>query len=148
MKLQTKNFGTIEFDENKAIIFEEGIPGFNELKRYIIIEDEEEDSPFAYLQSIEDGGVSFIIISPFVLKQDYTIEIKDQYVAALGGGSSQDFSVFVIATMIDKFELATVNLVAPLIIQSETRRGMQVILEKTSYTTRHNIVELLEQGGR
>lgn len=148
MKLRTKNFGTIEFDKNKAIIFEEGIPGFNELKQYIIIEDEEEDSPFAYLQSIEDGGVSFIIISPFVLKQDYTIEIKDQYVAALGGGSSQDFSVFVIATMIDKFELATVNLVAPLIIQSETRRGMQVILEKTSYTTRHNIVELLEQGGR
>ena len=147
MILQTKNFGTIEFDSDKAIIFEEGIPGFKEFKKYIIIEDEEEGSPFVYLQSIEDGAVSFIIINPFVLKPDYTVDIKDQYINALGGGNREQFSLFVIATVVDKFELATVNLLAPIIIQNDTRKGMQVILEKTDYTTKHNIVELLEKRG-
>lgn len=147
MTLQTKNFGTIEFEDSKTIIFEEGIPGFNELKKYIIIEDEEEDSPFVYLQSIEDGTVSFIMVNPFILKPDYTVDIKDQYISTLGGGNIEQFSIFVIATVVDKFELATVNLLAPIIIQNDTRKGMQVILEKTDYTTRHRIVELLERGG-
>lgn len=147
MKLQTKNFGTIEFDSNKAIIFEEGIPGFKELQKYIIIEDEEEDSPFVYLQSIEDGAVSFIIINPFILKPDYTVDIKDQYISTLGGGKKEQFSLFVIATVVEKFELATVNLLAPIIIQNDTRKGMQVILEKTEYTTKHRIIELLEKRG-
>lgn len=144
MKIETKNFGEIEFAEDGVINFSEGIPGFRELKRYIMINDEE--SPFAYLQSIEDGNVSFIIINPYELKKDYTIEIKDQYVAALGGGSAEQFSVFVITTLVSNLEAATVNLLAPIIIQNETRQGMQVILENTKYTTRHKIVDLLAEG--
>ena len=138
MKIETKNFGEIEFAEDGVINFSEGIPGFRELKRYIMINDEE--SPFAYLQSI-------IIINPYELKKDYTIEIKDQYVAALGGGSAEQFSVFVITTLVSNLEAATVNLLAPIIIQNETRQGMQVILENTKYTTRHKIVDLLAEGG-
>nr|WP_302599107.1 flagellar assembly protein FliW [uncultured Cellulosilyticum sp.] len=145
MKIETKNFGEIEFAEDGVINFSEGIPGFRELKRYIMINDEE--SPFAYLQSIEDGNVSFIIINPYELKKDYTIEIKDQYVAALGSGSAEQFSVFVITTLVSNLEAATVNLLAPIIIQNETRQGMQVILENTKYTTRHKIVDLLAEGG-
>ncbi len=145
MKIKTRHFGEIEFDEKRIINFNEGIPGFRELKKYILIEDPE--SPFVYLQSVEDGMVSFIIINPYLLKRDYTIEIKDTYINLLGGGVAADFSIFVIATIVDKFELATVNLLAPIIIQNETRKGMQIILEKTEYTTRHKITELLEQGG-
>lgn len=147
MKLQTKHLGIIEFDELKKIIFEKGIPGFRELHEYIIVEDEDEGSIFAYLQSVEDGEVSFILANPYGLKSDYVANIKDDYIQQLGGGKEEDFTIFVIATVMEKFETATVNLLAPIVIQNETRKGMQVILENTSYTTRHKIVELLEQRG-
>ena len=145
MKIKTRHFGEIEFDEKRIINFNEGIPGFRELKKYILIEDPE--SPFVYLQSVEDGMVSFIIINPYLLKRDYTIEIKDTYISALGGCSAEAFCVFVIATVMDDFEEATVNLLAPIVIQNETRQGMQIILENTTYTTKHKIKELLCKGG-
>ena len=148
MKLQTKNFGIIEFDEAKKITFEKGIPGFRELHDYIIIEDEEEESVFAYLQSVEDGAVSFIVTNPHYFDEKYTADIKDEYVKQLGGGiSGEDFSLFAIVTVTNTFETATLNLVAPLVIHNETRKGMQVILENTHYTTRHKLIDLVEQRG-
>ena len=145
MKINTRHFGEIEFDEKRIINFNEGIPGFRELKKYIIIEDPE--SPFVYLQSVEDGMISFIMINPYLLKKDYTIEIKDTYINALGGGNAKEFCVFVIATVMDEFEEATINLLAPIVIQNEMRQGIQVILENTTYTTKHKIKDLLCEGG-
>lgn len=144
MKIVSRNFGAIEFNENKIIDFPEGIPGFKELKKYIIIEDPE--STFCYLQSIENEGICFIIIDPFLLCKDYTIDIKDQYIEALGGGNEEKVGVYVIATIVGPLEEATVNLVAPIIIQNETKKGMQVILENTKYETKHKIMELLQKG--
>ncbi|WP_054739629.1 flagellar assembly protein FliW [Cellulosilyticum ruminicola] len=145
MNIVTRNFGEVEFTEDRIINFKEGIPGFREYTKYIIIEEEE--NSFAHLQSIEDGNLSFIVINPYILKKDYSIDIKDQYVEMLGGGGPENFSVYVVTAIIDKVEDATVNLIAPIIIQNETREGMQVILENTKYTTKHKIVDLLKEGG-
>lgn len=145
MRIHTRNFGEIEFDETNQITFNEGIPGFRELKKYIIIE--ENDNPFVYLQSTEDGDIRFVMINPYEIKKDYVADIRDQYIEMLGGGDSSKFIIFVIATVPEDFEAATVNLMAPIIIQNETRLGMQVILEGTTYNTRHKIIDLLKEGG-
>lgn len=144
MKLKTRNFGEIEFDETRKIIFEKGIPGFRELQEYIIIEDENEESVFAYLQSIQDGNISFIITNPYYFDKNYAPNIKEEYLQQLGE-VNKEYSVFSIVTVIDKFETATLNLVAPLVIHNETKRGMQVILEGTTYKTRHKLVDLLDR---
>ena len=144
MKIISRNFGEIDFEEDKIIDFAEGIPGFKDLKKYIIIEDPE--STFCYLQSVEDKNICFIIINPFLLCKDYIINIKDQEIEALGGGNEKNIGVYVIATVIGALEEATVNLVAPIIIQNEKKKGMQVILENTQYGTKHKIMELLEKG--
>ena len=141
MKMNTKYFGEIEFEDNKIILFKEGIPGFRELTKYIIIEDPEET--FVYLQSVENGDISFMTMNPYMLKSDYIIDIKQSYIDSLGGGDTESFLVTVIANIKDDFKEATVNLVAPIIIQSETQLGMQIILEETKYTTKHKIKELL-----
>lgn len=145
MRVNTRNFGEIEFDEAKQINFSEGIPGFRELTKYIIIE--EDDSPFMYLQSTEDGDIRFVMMNPYEIKKDYEIDIKEQYIEMLGGGDASKFVVYVIATVPEDFKGATINLIAPIIIQKETRLGMQVILEGTNYNTRHKIMDLLQEGG-
>lgn len=144
MKIISRNFGEIDFEEDKIIDFAEGIPGFKDLKKYIIIEDPE--STFCYLQSVEEENICFIIINPFLLCKDYIIDIKDQEIEALGGGNEEKIGVYVIATVVGALEEATVNLVAPIIIQNEKKKGMQVILENTPYGTKHKIIDLLEKG--
>lgn len=145
MKMTTRNFGEIEFAEENIIHFEEGIPGFRSLKEYVLIGDNE--SAFEYMQSVTDGNISFVLINPYVLVKDYTINIKDTYVEALGGGTSEKFSVYVTVTIVGDIENATVNLVAPILIQNETKKGMQIILENSKYTTKHGIMELIKEGG-
>ncbi len=143
MLISSKNFGEVEIDPSKKIVFKEGIPGFEMLKEYILIEDTEESSPFAYLQSIEDSNICFVIADPYVFMPNYAPDIKDQFIEMLGGGTAEDFSVFSIVTIPTGFNDATLNLVGPLVIHNETRLGRQVILENTSYTTKHLITELL-----
>lgn len=147
MKLITKNFGEITFDETKKITFPEGIPGFKNLTEYILIEDEDKQSPFAYLQSIQDGDISFVVTSPYNFKEDYIIQIKDNIAEELGGRNTNDFMVFSIVTVPNSFEEATINLVAPIIIQQNTRLGVQIILEDRQYSTRHKLIDLLQERG-
>ena len=144
MKLKTRNFGEIEFDETRKIIFEKGIPGFRQLKEYIIIEDKNEDSVFSYLQSIQDGNISFIITNPYYFDKNYALDIKEEYLKQLGE-IDKGYSIFSIVTVVDQFETATLNLVAPLVIHNESKKGMQIILEGTAYTTRHKLIDLLER---
>jgi len=45
MLLKTKHFGEINIDESKIIEFKDGIPGFENLKRYVVLYDGDKNSP-------------------------------------------------------------------------------------------------------
>ena len=60
MKIFTSRFGDIEIEEDRVISFPEGILGFEDLKKYAVI-DMEEDNPLMWLQSIEEPALAFII---------------------------------------------------------------------------------------
>ncbi|WP_069998877.1 flagellar assembly protein FliW [Cellulosilyticum sp. I15G10I2] len=141
MLLKTAQFGEIEINENKKIIFKEGIPGFETLKEYILLEDEDIESPFKYLQSAQQEDVCFVILNPYMFNINYTPTIKEEYFEKLGGGKDEDFFIFVITTVGKTLEETTVNLMAPLLIHQETRLGLQVIVEEDAYTTKHPILD-------
>lgn len=146
MKLDTRSFGHIEFEEEKKIIFEEGIPGFEHLKAFIMIEDEEEDSPFSYLQSTEDGNVSFIITNPYLFKANYAPRIPESCLSKLGGAETEAYAIFAIVTATEEMTNSSLNLSAPLLIHEDTRRGMQIILDDKRYKVKHKIIDLLSEG--
>ena len=52
MQLETAHFGVIEFNEDDIIIFPEGIPGFEETKKYILMGNETNEAVFFWLQSV------------------------------------------------------------------------------------------------
>lgn len=143
MKIQTRHFGEITIDESKKIVFKDGIPGFEELKDFIFIE--EEDNAFSYLQSMQNGQVAFAIISPYPLKEDYHPHIGEVYFEKLGGGESDEFSLYVIATVGTDMAQTTVNLQAPLLIHTHRRIGVQAIVNDTEYTTRHKVIDLVRE---
>ena len=142
MELNTFHFGKITYDVKKEILFKEGVPGFEELKRYIMIEDEDIESPFCYLQSVEDGEVSFIMMNPYDVKADYAPSIPEICFKKLGD-ETDEYVILSIVAIPQDIQSATINLQAPLLINLNTRRGMQVILEDATYQTRHRLMTML-----
>ena len=120
--------------EDKIITIEEGIPGFEELTKFIIEESEHEK--FYYLQSIEDESIGFVIVDPYKYREDYAPKINESYFAKLGGGSDDVFVVYAILTLGRTLIDTTINLKAPILIHTETKQGAQVILENQDYATK------------
>ena len=147
MTFQTRQFGNIEFNLEKGIVFPEGIPGFEMLKKFIIIEDQDTNSPFRYLQSIEDGDITFVLTNPHELFPSYAPKIPEIYFEKIGGGDTEDFMLLAIVAIPQEVKEATVNLQAPILFQVNTRQAIQVILEDKTYQTRHKLLDLMGNAG-
>lgn len=139
-KVKTTRFGEIEVDDNDVIELPAGLIGFPELKKYILL-DHDKESPFKWLQSLNDGAIAFVLINPLLFKPDYTVEVTEAEVSDLSIESEDDAVISVIITMPSNPQNMTANLKAPLIFNLKNRLGKQIILNSTEYTTRHNIME-------
>lgn len=136
MKLQTHRFGEIDINEEGIITFPDGLPGFEELTKFIFIQESAEQS-FAYMQSVEDGDVSFIIVNPFLFFEDYEFDLSDEEQAELQIENADDLNIWSIMNVTDSLENATLNLLAPIIVNFNARLGKQIIIQNTSYQTKH-----------
>jgi flagellar assembly factor FliW len=70
MQVNTTRFGIIEVAEKELINFPWGVPGFEELKSYVLLEYK--NGPFQWLQSVEEPAVAFVVCSPDFLGLVYT----------------------------------------------------------------------------
>ena len=77
MKIETKFLGMVEIEYKDIIHFEAGLPGFEDIKEYVIL-PVEEDSPFALLQSIKEKEIGFVLAFPFAFKSDYAFDISNE----------------------------------------------------------------------
>lgn len=143
MILQTKYFGELNIDEKEIISFRNGLPGFDGIKRYILINNEEEGSPFKWLQAIDDERPAFVIIDPFAVKKDYEVNLNDEILKELEIKEDRDVAVFSIVVVPDDVNKMTMNLQAPLIINMIKKLGRQLILDTDRYGVRHYILEEL-----
>lgn len=136
MNLHTKRFGPIEINEEMIVRFHNGIPGFEDLKLFVLIQESVEH-PYAYMQSVEDGDVSFIIVNPFAFVVDYEFDLDDAVLSELGIQASEDLQIWTLMSIANSLETATVNLLAPIVINIKLKIGKQVILHDTDYMTKH-----------
>lgn len=143
LKVQTTRFGEIEIKEEDVVYLPAGIIGFPELTRYILL-DHDKESPFKWLQSVEDGSIAFVLINPLLFKPDYTVEVTEAEVSDLQLSAEEDAVISVIITMPSNPQNMTANLKAPLVFNLKNRKGKQLILNNPIYTTRHNIMDELK----
>lgn len=145
MLLNTKHFGEIEIDENKIVSFNEGIPGFEGLKRFVVLYSGDDKSPFRWLQCVDDGQLAFAVINPFMILIDYDIEIPEESAKNLSIERIDDAMVLSIVVVPEDPNKMTMNLKAPIIINIKNNIGMQVVLDTDVYSVRHYIVEELRR---
>lgn len=139
MKILTRQFGEIEIDETKIINMPGGIPGFQDKKRYSMLQ-KEEAAPFLFFQSVDDPNLSFVILDPLSIMPDYVIEEKDMNKSVSWDFDNDEITNFVIVTIPNGVpENATANFLAPLVINTKRKEGLQLILQNSSYSCQHSI---------
>jgi flagellar assembly factor FliW len=146
--IKTRNFGEIELDNDKVIFFENGILGFEEYKKYTLLYDNEgEERPdISWLQSIEEPTIAIPVISPFLVRQDYNPEVDDELLKPLEDVTDENVVVLVSITVPSDIERISANLKAPFIINSNSKRGVQIIVENTDYNVKYYFYEQLKDN--
>jgi flagellar assembly factor FliW len=128
-KILTPHFGEILIEEEYIFNFPDGILGFENLKDYVLI-SEEESVPFKWLVSIDEPQIGFPLLSPWLIDINYSpgkVYEKDNLV------------LFNIVTLEDENKQMTINMKAPIILNSETQSGEQIILSTEKYSTNYVI---------
>lgn len=147
MLLNTRHFGEIEILEDRHITFANGLPGFDDVHRFVLLESNDAESPFKWLQSIDQPQLAFAIVNPFMLKPDYDFEISDEVQKELSIEKEEDLSIFVIIIVPEDITKISMNLKAPLVINVKNRKGMQIILDTDKYNVRHYILDEISKQG-
>lgn len=127
MKVLTRDFGEVEVNEEDVISFEEKIFGFEDYTDYIIIYDDEFNGEIAWLQSIEEPSLCFIISNPSLTVVGYEPHFGKDVEKTIGKGI---YEYWVIMVVKNNLKESTVNLKSPIVINLENRKAMQTILEE------------------
>lgn len=145
MEVKTKTLGTVDVEKDKIITFPNGILGFEEYHDYAIIEAEYK--PFFWMQSLDEQNLAFLIIDPFIIAENYQLDVDDKTLGEIDVESAADVIVFAIVTIPADGGPVTANLQGPVVINKKNNQAMQVILSDQRWTTKFNIVRALKAKG-
>lgn len=141
MRIETTRFGEIEVPETDFILLPEGILGFPDSTRYVLLEHDSEGTPFKWLQSLDDANLAFIVMDPRLLVERYEIEEDTDVAAKLGSGNTAENTALMAIVNVppDRPIEMTANVRAPIVVDAEKRTGWQIVLSNDSYPVRHRI---------
>lgn len=147
MLIQTKYFGDIEMGEEKIITFEQGLFGFEEYKKYTILYDVEagEEHTFSWLQSVECKDLALPVVNPLTILEDYNPIINDELLGEIGDITDENLVVLLTMTVPKDLTKMTSNLKAPIIINADTRKGAQIVVENQDYEIRYNVYDAIQR---
>lgn len=137
MELNSKHHGVINYSEEDIIFFKNGLPGFEDLRKFIIFPLKDNDS-FSIIHSVEkDLGI--ILISPFMVKENYEFKLKENIVEELKIKEPNEVMVYTTVTLNSNIEKITANLKAPIVINRFSKLGKQIIIDNESYKIKEPI---------
>ncbi len=128
----------VSWTEDQIISFPNGLPGFEEYKRFII-SSLPEHQPFHWMECV-DHKARFAIINPLLFKADYQPKLKKEDLTSLNIQDPKELLLYVIVTMRDPLPSSTANLLGPLFINIRERIGKQILLDDAQYTHRERII--------
>ena len=138
MLINTKFLESIEIEEKDIISFEHGLPGFNTLHDFVLL-PVEGNAALNYLQSIEQTDICFILMNPFLIIEDYEINISEEVVANLKIEKPEDTCLYSTLTITENIKDITANLAAPIIINTVNNKAAQEILNDSKYDIKYKL---------
>ena len=131
MRVKTRLFGEIEISDDKIISLVNGLIGFPEMKKYTLIFDEEKKDRgnIMWLQSLDEPDFAMPVMVPNKVKPDYSPVIDEEALKPLGEITNDNVYVLVTVRVPKDAKEASINLKAPIIINTDTNIGDQIIID-------------------
>ena len=141
MKIESPRFGTLVVEPSRIIEFPHGLIGFENCKRFSLFHAEGGAPSFFILQSLDDAAIAFHIADAAQLGFGYDIVLSDEEAADLELGdaernvakSAAQLVVVVILSKEAPGQPVQANLNGPLVINLDTRRGLQHVFARLDY---------------
>ena len=140
MKFISKIHGEIEYNDKDKVTFKKGIPGFEELKEYILV-DLKDYEPFKLLQSLDEENVGMIVTSPYEFFNDYEVKLNDEVIKSLNIKSEEEVLIITTVTLNSDPKKITTNLQGPIVINITQNLGEQIILDNSKYKVKEPLIK-------
>ena len=153
VKVDTRWFGTIHIDDEKIITFDLGVIGFEDCKKFTLIYDVDkgDEASIMWLQSLDEPELALPMLKPELIKEEYDPRyptIKNKMAARkkpIGDIKEADLIVFCVLTVPADITKMTINFKAPIIVNADTLKGVQLIADNNDYEVRYPIYSILEE---
>lgn len=137
-KFQTMRFGELAYREEDIIHLPEGLVGMPDLRDWLILEMGD-DLPMKWFQSLDRGDFGFPVSQPAFFADSYDIELPPLCRPILKGEQGEWLAVLIITTIHHGGIRITGNLLAPLVVNVDSRQGMQLILADPEFSVQQEI---------
>jgi flagellar assembly factor FliW len=130
---QSSRFGELSVPASSIIEFPSGLVGFPRRMNFVMLDY---TAPFSWLHSIEDPSLAFVVVDGFEFGRQFNFKppIGDKEIDLK---EDDEFAILVIVTVRPDPKLTTANLKAPVFVNVRTRKGIQVIYDNPTLSTRY-----------
>jgi flagellar assembly factor FliW len=136
MRIETAGFGLLDVKPERIIAFPEFLPGFPARLEYALLEMGE-NSPFKFLQSLEDPSLAITIGEARTLVPGYQPSAAPEELEPLRIEETDRVDLYLVTVVAEDPLESTVNLQAPVVVNRTKRLGKQVVLQNESYPLRY-----------
>lgn len=149
----TVRFGEVTVAANTLLHFPRGMVGLPKAQRFVFLHDEGVPGPVFWMQSVDDSALSFLVCEPMPFFPDYEIALESTEQALLGIRNDDEALVCVILVVPEDPSKITANLRGPVVINTETRTGIQLVLAGDQYPVKAPLItkqaetETVGEGG-
>ena len=140
VEFMTARFGPLSIAEDKIIHFVKNLPGFGNLRKFILI-DHDGEGTFKWLQSVENANVAFLMTNPALFKPDYTVPLRKPEVESLAVKDPSALVSFVMVCVSRVTKELSLNLKGPVVFNSENMRAIQCIIDREDYPS-HFVIKV------
>lgn len=144
--IKTRPFGEVEISEQQIIDFPDGILGFDDVRKFVLLDAHDENSPLKWLQAYDEPELAFVIIRPVDFMKEYELVVSMNDIEAVGAETAENLLVFAIVTIPTNPSDMTANLQGPIIVNPDKRLGRQAISLSDRYSVRHKILEEMKKA--
>ncbi|HRF59093.1 MAG TPA: flagellar assembly protein FliW [Fimbriimonadaceae bacterium] len=139
--LLSPRFGAIPFTEEDVVSMPDGLLGFPDFTRYLILQHRD-GSPFRWLQCLDEPTLAFLIVDPSHYVSEYAPTLSDEAQASLELDAESPVLVYTIVTIPRGMpEKMTINLAGPIVINGANRKASQLVIDDPQYSVRHSVFD-------
>jgi flagellar assembly factor FliW len=137
---ETTNFGTISFAPESVFEFPNGLPGFEERRKFLPVQNPQ-TAPILFLQSLEEPSLCFTTLPIWVVDPRYRLRIVEQDLEALEFPVDHQprigDEVLCLAVLSIRKTGTTANMLAPVVVNLKNYTAVQAVSPESGYSHQH-----------